>query len=473
MGADLMAIIWRRLTLLCGMLVLSALANSAGRRGSNAMFMTSGFSLVQSNRAGNDEVESMLDDIEDMGDAADLAVESDAGTSSGMFKKTFGGGLPDDFECDGDLKQLIMPVNIPHEWVPAHESAAPALMEGLQTSDTVPAILHKTPTSQQGLEQAVEAFRQLQQKKMEQMTKVSSETRQRELQQTQQQLLGEGGEKKATRKSAKKAKKPATKAKKALEKAKMKSWKKVTKKAKKANKKVAKKAAKKSAKKAARKAAKKAKKAAKKAARKAKKSATKAKDFPTTTLFENSQMKVQKFCDASGKKCFEFCKQGCPGYQIKGYKDSFVEARYMMSTGFFKKKRNMKEVTYGVGRKRLASVLCNSGLGSAASVLCWKSTLPYTHQAKEFSSKEPTVASNAKCVLKWGFYRRYIKTTAIKKESRMQFHVDILSVTLCNLASGECAGRKHLVNCIKTGTSIKNNIVKECSPAEQLLHSGV
>merc|ERR1712166_704646 len=239
MGADLMAIIWRRLTLLCGMLVLSALANSAGRRGSNAMFMTSGFSLVQSNRAGNDEVESMLDDIEDMGDAADLAVESAAGTSSGMFKKTFGGGLPDDFECDGDLKQLIMPVNIPHEWVPAHESAAPALMEGVQTSDTVPAILHKTPTSQQGLEQAVEAFRQLQQKKMEQMTKVSSETRQRELQQTpQQQLLGEGGEKKATRKSvrkamksakksAEKAKKSATKAKKAFEKAKMKSWKKV------------------------------------------------------------------------------------------------------------------------------------------------------------------------------------------------------------------------------------------------------
>merc|ERR1712195_357674 len=400
------------------------------------MFMTSGFSLVQSNRAGNDEVESMLDDIEDMGDAADLAVESDAGTSSGMFKKTFGGGLPDDFECDGDLKQLIMPVNIPHEWVPAYDSAAPALMEGVQTSDTVPAILHKTPTSQQGLEQAVEAFRQLQQKKMEQMTKVSSQTRQRELQQTQQQLLGEGGEKKATRKSARKAmksaKKSAKKAKKSATKAK-----KAAKKAKKANKKVAKKAAKKAAKKSAKKSAKK----AKKAARKAKKSATKAKDFPTTTLFSNSQMKVQKFCDASGKKCFEFCKQGCPGYKIKGYKDSFVEARYMMSTGFFKKKRNMKEVTYGVGRKRLASVLCNSGLGSAASVLCWKSPLPYTHQAKEFSSKEPTVASNAKCVLKWGFYRRYIKTTAIKKESRMQFHVDILSVTLCNLASGECAGR--------------------------------
>merc|ERR1712166_397582 len=95
-----MAIIWRRLTLLCGMLVLSALANSAGRRGSNAMFMTSGFSLVQSNRAGNDEVESMLDDIEDMGDAADLAVESAAGSSSGIFKKTYGGGLPDDFECE-------------------------------------------------------------------------------------------------------------------------------------------------------------------------------------------------------------------------------------------------------------------------------------------------------------------------------------------------------------------------------------
>ena len=166
------------------------------------------------------------------------------------------------------------------------------------------------------------------------------------------------------------------------------------------------------------KAAKKKKADTKKAAKKQKaatKKAAKKKRFRASTQWDpnsnpNSKpMAVQKFCNKNGDRCFEFCKENCPGYQIKGYHGREVRAEYMMASGLNSKKRNAPTVTYT--SNKLGGMLCTGELPH--DVGCWTSTMPRKKKQKGtqgLSAFVPTIVSNENCVLKWGFNRQRFKS---------------------------------------------------------------